>query len=69
MEAMMEFLSMGGYAAYVWPPYIAAALIMIALALSSLHNLRERQKRLRSLEPTSRLLRKGRSTAAHTKPR
>lgn len=26
---MMEFLSMGGYAAYIWPAYVIVAVVLV----------------------------------------
>lgn len=33
MKSLHEFLSMGGYAAYVWPAYGVAAVVMLANAM------------------------------------
>lgn len=33
MKSLHEFLTMGGYAAYVWPAYTVAALVMLANAI------------------------------------
>lgn len=33
MNSLHEFLSMGGYAGYVWPAYAVAAAVMIANAV------------------------------------
>jgi len=33
MKSLHEFLTMGGYAAYVWPAYAVAAAVMIANAV------------------------------------
>ena len=45
---------MGGYAAYVWPAFGAAAAIMIALLVQSLRAMRAREAALRTLEATAR---------------
>ena len=50
----MSFFEMGGYAAYVWPAFGAAAAIMIALLVQSLRTMRAREAALRSLEATAR---------------
>ena len=34
MNSLHEFLTMGGYAGYVWPAYAVAAVVMIANALA-----------------------------------
>ena len=33
MNSLHEFLTMGGYAGYVWPAYAVAAVVMIANAV------------------------------------
>lgn len=48
----MSFWQMGGYAAYVWPAFGAAALILIALLVISVRTLRARERTLRRLEST-----------------
>lgn len=44
------FLSMGGYADYVWPAYIVAALILVVLAAASLVRWRRVRAELARLE-------------------
>ena len=50
----MSFFDMGGYAAYVWPAFGAAALIMVGLLVLSIRTMRAREAALRALEATSR---------------
>ena len=50
----MSFFEMGGYAAYVWPAFGAAAAIMIALLVHSLRAMRSREAALKSLEAVAR---------------
>ena len=50
----MSFFDMGGYAAYVWPAFGAAAAIMIALLVISLRTMRAREASLRALEAAAR---------------
>ena len=50
----MSFFEMGGYAAYVWPAFGAAAAIMVALLLLSIRAMRAREAALRALEATTR---------------
>ncbi|WP_207462724.1 heme exporter protein CcmD [Azospirillum sp. SYSU D00513] len=47
---MSEFLAMGGYAAFVWPSYGVAALIMVGLLAATLKSLRSGEATLRALE-------------------
>ena len=50
----MSFFEMGGYAAYVWPAFGAAAVIMVALLVLSIRTMRAREAALRALEATAR---------------
>ena len=50
----MSFFDMGGYAAYVWPAFGAAAVIMVGLLVLSIRTMRAREAALRALEATSR---------------
>jgi heme exporter protein D len=50
MEQIESFFAMGGYGAYVWPAYGLTAVIMITFLITTLRNLRSRQKSLDSLE-------------------
>ena len=50
----MSFFDMGGYAAYVWPAFGAAAVIMVALLALSIRTMRAREAALRTLEATAR---------------
>lgn len=49
----MSFFEMGGYAAYVWPAFGVAAVVLIALLVISLHGLKSRERALRQLEAES----------------
>jgi len=51
-----EFLAMGGYAAYVWPAFGFAAVVLLALALQSW---RAARRRADELEELRRLVRPG----------
>ena len=46
---MAEFFSMGGYAAYVWPAYGIAAVILVAMLIVSLRGLRRHEALLKTL--------------------
>ena len=50
MQAIANFLAMGGYAAYVWPAYGAAVVLLGSLLWASLRALRRAETLLRSLE-------------------
>ena len=45
-DIMIEFLEMGGYAAYVWPAY---ALTALTLAVSVIAPIRRRRRLIREL--------------------
>jgi len=50
MTAVMEFLRMGGYAAYVWPAYGLTTLVMLGLLIGTVRGLRARRRELEALE-------------------
>jgi heme exporter protein D len=60
---MAEFFSMGGYAAYVWPAYGIAAVILVTMLIVSLRGLRRHEALLKTLE-TSRPRRRERNRRA-----
>ena len=60
---MAEFFSMGGYAAYVWPAYGIAAVILVAMLIVSLRGLRRHEALLKTLE-SSRPRRRDRNRRA-----
>ena len=47
---MNNFLAMGGYAAYVWPAYGVAAVVLIGLWIVSLRGLRARESEIEAVE-------------------
>lgn len=47
---MNEFFAMGGYAAYVWPSYVIAALAIGGMAIQTIREWRRARDRLRALE-------------------
>jgi len=48
-DSINGFLSMGGYAAYVWPAYGLAAIVLIGLLVVSLRRLRRAEAELAEL--------------------
>ena len=52
MQAISEFLQMGGYGAFVWPAFAVAAVVMVALLVASLRQARANQTALDLLEAT-----------------
>jgi heme exporter protein D len=47
---MREFLAMGGYAAFLWPAYGAAAFVLIGLLVWTLSAYRRHQRELEVLQ-------------------
>ena len=53
MQEIGTFLQMGGHGVFIWPAFALTVVIMAGLAVSTLRELRERQKTLRELEATT----------------
>ncbi len=51
---MQDFFDMGGYAAYVWPAYAVAAVVLVGLLAVSVAGLRRRQTELAKLDDGNR---------------
>lgn len=51
MDAFAAYFAMGGYAAFVWPAYAVAAVVLGGLALHSWRRYRVSRDALRSAEP------------------
>ncbi|MFQ5764513.1 MAG: heme exporter protein CcmD [Rhodospirillales bacterium] len=49
MESLSEFLGMGGYAAFVWPAYLIAAVVLVGLMVASRRSLGAAEDALRTL--------------------
>jgi heme exporter protein D len=47
MQSLADFLTMGGYAGFVWPAYGIAALVLVGLLGVSWHQLRQVREMLR----------------------
>ena len=54
MDALQQFLAMGGYGAYIWPAYGIAVVILLALLIDSLRSARHREAQLAALRKTRR---------------
>lgn len=50
MQAIGDYLTMGGYAAYIWPAYGVAAVVLIAFAVDSWRRVRRAEAALRRLD-------------------
>ena len=47
---MLDYLAMGGYAAFVWPAYVLAAVVLGGLFWQSRQGYRRRQRELERLQ-------------------
>jgi len=54
MDVLRNFLSMGGYAAYVWPAYVIAVAILVGLVVTSWNSARRREAELAALRQARR---------------
>jgi heme exporter protein D len=50
MTGVAEFLTMGGYAAYVWTAYGAAVVVLVGLTVATLARRRSSRRDLEALE-------------------
>ena len=50
MAEIQEFLSMGGYAGFVWPAYAVALIVIGGLAVQSVRSLRAVKREVAALE-------------------
>ena len=50
MEALRQFLAMGGYAVFVWPAYGVAAAVLLWMLIDSLGSYRRNARELAALE-------------------
>ena len=50
MDSIAAYLSMGGYAAFVWPAFAVCAVVMAALAIVSRRALARERRLLETLE-------------------
>lgn len=51
MDAVSQFLDMGGYAGFVWPAYGIAAIVLVGLLVISRRELKAAEKTLDALSP------------------
>jgi heme exporter protein D len=59
-RALSDFFLMGGYAAYVWPAYGVAALVLIVLLVQSWRSVRRRDAELEQMRRVARPVRASR---------
>ena len=50
MQALTNYLAMGGYAAFVWPAYALATAVMSGLFLQGLRRYRRSQRMLEEIQ-------------------
>jgi len=63
---LSEFLAMGGYAAYVWPAFGFALVVLLGLLVQSWHAARQRAAELEQLR---QLVRAGRAAPMRARAR
>jgi heme exporter protein D len=63
---LTDFLAMGGYAAYVWPAYGFAAVVLIALLVQSWRSARRRDAELEQVRRFARPARVSRARLRST---
>ena len=54
MEALGQFLAMGGYARFVWPAYAMAVIVLGGLLFDSIVTYRKRRRELDAAEKRRR---------------
>ena len=64
MTGLSEFLAMGGYGGFIWSCYALVALILAGFLVTSLRDLKARERRLRQLEAERPSPRRARRAAA-----
>lgn len=47
---MANYFEMGGYAGYVWPSYALAAIVLVALFVTTWRGLKARERTLETLQ-------------------
>ncbi len=50
MDAIRHYLAMGGYAAYVWPAYGIATVVLVGLAWQTLRSVARSERELAEIE-------------------
>ncbi len=63
MDSIAAYLSMGGYAAFVWPAFAVCAVVMAALAIVSRRALARERRLLETLDAARRARREPASQA------
>ncbi len=66
MDRITDFLSMGGYAEFVWPAFAVTIAVMLALVIVSRRTLQADRRTLESLESVRESRRKRRKGAQDT---
>ena len=54
MDAIKNFIDMGGYGGYVWPSYLVTAGVMIVMLVASLRMLKANAATMEALEMQQR---------------
>jgi len=62
METISTFLTMGGYASYIWPAFSVVLVVLVGLLVSSLRSLRSNEAALKALQSAGGERRRGRGS-------
>jgi heme exporter protein D len=54
VDAIMNYLDMGGYAAWIWPCYGLAALALVTILVTTLRTLKARTREFDALKASRR---------------
>lgn len=68
MDKISAFLAMGGYAGYVWPTYILAVVVMVAVLVASVRSARRHERELEAAQSLRPGRRRNRAPAAEEVP-
>jgi heme exporter protein D len=54
MDGLREYFAMGGYAAFIWPAYLIAVVVLVGLLAVSLRDLRRNENLAQALRQQRR---------------
>jgi heme exporter protein D len=54
MDAIKDFIEMGGYGGYVWPSYIVSAGVLIVMLVVSRRLLQRNEATIKALQPVTK---------------
>ena len=54
MDAIRNFIDMGGYGAYIWPSYGVTAVFLVVMLVTSLRLLKSNEATMKTLEASTK---------------